>query len=172
MGFTLFQCKHVTTCQQRQGRWLQASKHWISTSILKIGECPICALPLHGFSSVRQVHFNTVLIFICLQIHSLKHSSFPEVSINCKTEVILSLISKWYLDTYIDRLLLSMHVFKLSEVGNPSVQNCISEEAFIIRVKQLCGSWRIIKSLSSPRMLNVCVLELWTGNIVKINNKN
>lgn len=47
----------------------------------------MCALPLHGFSSVRQVHFNTVLIFICLQSHPLKQPSFPEVSINCKTQV-------------------------------------------------------------------------------------
>lgn len=65
-----------------------------------------------------------------------------------------------------------MHVFKLSEGGNPSVQNCISEEAFILRVEQLRGPWRIIKSLLSPRMFKMCVLELWTGNTVKINNKN
>jgi len=57
------------------------------------------ALPLHGFSSVRQVHFNTVLIFICLQTHPLKQPSFPEVSINCKTEVSFTLICACYDDS-------------------------------------------------------------------------
>lgn len=58
--------------------------------------------------------------------------------------------------------------FKLSEVGNSYVQNFISEEAFILKVKQLSGPWRIIKSLSPPRMLKVCMLELRQYS----NNKN
>lgn len=31
------------------------------------------------------MHFNTVLVLVCLQTHPLKHASFPEVSINWKT---------------------------------------------------------------------------------------
>lgn len=43
-------------------------------------------LPLHGFSSVRQVHFNTVLPLICLHANPIKQPSFPEFSIHCKTQ--------------------------------------------------------------------------------------
>ena len=45
----------------------------------------VACAPLHGFSGVRQVHFNTVLVLVRLQTHPLKHARFPEVSINWKT---------------------------------------------------------------------------------------
>lgn len=59
---------------------------------------PLCSrqklgtLPLHGFSSVRQVHFNTVLPLVCLHANAIKHPSFPEFSIDCKTEANVTLI--------------------------------------------------------------------------------
>lgn len=52
-----------------------------------------CTSPLHGFSSVRQVHFNTVFIFICLYIHSIEQTGFPELSVNWNTEIIFSIYS-------------------------------------------------------------------------------
>lgn len=48
-----------------------------------MGNKPVSSLPLHGFSSVRQVHLNAVLVLVRLEAHPLKHPRFPEVSINC-----------------------------------------------------------------------------------------
>uniref|UniRef100_A0A3Q3A4D1 Fidgetin-like protein 1 n=1 Tax=Kryptolebias marmoratus TaxID=37003 RepID=A0A3Q3A4D1_KRYMA len=39
---------------------------------------------LHGFCSIRQVHFDAVLIFVCLQTHPLKQAGLPEVVMSAK----------------------------------------------------------------------------------------
>lgn len=47
-------------------------------------------LPLHGFSSIRQVHFNTVLPLICLHANPIEQPSFPEFRVHCKTQASIT----------------------------------------------------------------------------------
>lgn len=75
------------TCQQRLTTLSRETQHF---ACAYAQENKAWTLPLHGFSSVRQVHFNTVLPLICLHANPIKQPSFPEFSIHCKTQTSIT----------------------------------------------------------------------------------
>lgn len=89
----LWKATFFFTFQQMTGKILTAkSNNFIKRKPDTVQETKTLTLPLHGFSSVRQVHFNTVLPLVCLHANAIKQPSFPEFSIDCRTEANVTLL--------------------------------------------------------------------------------